>query len=88
LEGYAKKLYGEGSIKTSKGYTTISNHLKDYLKKKDDCLLFSDVTPEFLNLLEKYFLGSKLVQSCFLLEKESMFRHHQKRQRKHCRLKS
>jgi integrase/recombinase XerD len=60
LEGYAKKLYGEGSIKTSKGYTTISNHLKVYLKKKDDYLLFSDVTPEFLNLLEKYFLGSKM----------------------------
>jgi integrase/recombinase XerD len=60
LEDYAKKLFGEGSIKTSKGYTTISNHLKDYLKKKDGCLLFSDVTPEFLNLLEKYFLDSKM----------------------------
>ncbi|MDQ2719898.1 MAG: site-specific integrase [Bacteroidota bacterium] len=60
LEDYAKKLYGEGSIKTSKGYTTISNHLKEYLKKKDNCLLFSDVTPEFLNLLEKYFLSSKM----------------------------
>jgi integrase/recombinase XerD len=54
------KLYGEGSIKTSKGYTTTANHLKDYLKKKDDCLLFSDITPEFLNLLEKYFLSSKM----------------------------
>lgn len=60
LDDYAKKLYAEGSIKTSKGYTTISNHLKDYLKKKDDCLLFSDITPEFLNLLEKYFLSSKM----------------------------
>ena len=60
LENYAKKLFNEGSIKTSKGYTTIANHLKVYLKKKDDCLLFSDVTPEVLNLLEKYFLGSKM----------------------------
>lgn len=60
LENYAKKLYNEGSIKTSKGYTTIANHLKVYLKKKDDCLLFSDVTPEVLNLLEKYFLSSKM----------------------------
>ena len=60
LEDYAKKLYEDGSIKTSKGYTTISNHLKDYLRKKDGCLLFSDVTPEFLNSLEKYFLGSKI----------------------------
>jgi integrase/recombinase XerD len=60
IEDYAKKLFGEGSIKTSKGYTTISNHLKDYLKKEDGCLLFSDVTPEFLNALEKYFLGSKM----------------------------
>src|SRR6185312_16624703 len=60
LDDYAKKLYAEGSIKTSKGYTTISNHLKDYLKKKDDCLLFSDITPEFLNVLEKYFLSSKM----------------------------
>jgi integrase/recombinase XerD len=59
LEGYATKLYGEGAIKTSKGFTTTANHLKDYLKKKDDCLLFSDITPEFLNLLEKYFLSSK-----------------------------
>ena len=31
LENYAKKLYEEGSIKTSKGYTTTANHLKDYL---------------------------------------------------------
>ena len=60
LEDYAEKLFREGSIKTSKGYTTISNHLKDYLKKEDGCLLFSDVTPEFLNALEKYFLGSKM----------------------------
>lgn len=60
LDDYAKKLYAEGSIKTSKGYTTISNHLKDYLKKKDDCLLFSEITPEFLNVLEKYFLSSKM----------------------------
>jgi len=60
LEDYAKKLYEEGSIKTSKGYTTTANHLKDYLKKKDDCLLFSDITPEFLNVLEKYFLSSKM----------------------------
>lgn len=60
LEDYASKLYEEGSIKTSKGYTTTVNHLKEYLKKKDDCLLFSDITPEFLNLLEKYFLSSKL----------------------------
>lgn len=60
LEDYAKKLYEEGSIKTSKGYTTISNNLKDYLRKKDGCLLFSDVTPEFLNSLQKYFLSSKM----------------------------
>jgi integrase/recombinase XerD len=60
LEDYAEKLYKEGSIKTSKGYTTTVNHLRDYLKKKNDCLLFSDVTPEFLNLLEKHFLSSKM----------------------------
>lgn len=60
LESYATKLYGEGSIKTSKGYTTTVNHLKEYLKKKDDSLLFSDITPEFLNLLEKHFLSSKM----------------------------
>ncbi|MDE3185157.1 MAG: site-specific integrase [Bacteroidota bacterium] len=60
LEDYAEKLYKEGSIKTSKGYTTTVNHLKDYLKKKDDCLLFSDITPEFLVLLEKYFLSSDI----------------------------
>jgi integrase/recombinase XerD len=60
LEDYAKKLFGEGSIKTSKGYTTTANHLKEYLKKEGDCLLFSDITPEFLNLLEKHFLSSKM----------------------------
>ena len=60
IEEYAKKLYLNGSIKTSKGYTTTANHLKRYLKKKEDCLLFADVTPELLNLLEKYFLGAKL----------------------------
>lgn len=60
LEDYAEKLYEEGSIKTSKGYTTISNHLNNYLSNKDGCLLFSDVTPEFLNALEKYFLSSKM----------------------------
>jgi integrase/recombinase XerD len=60
IEEYAKKLYLNGSIKTSKCYTTTANHLKRYLKKKEDCLLFADVTPELLNLLEKYFLGPKL----------------------------
>jgi hypothetical protein len=60
IEDYAKKLYEEGFIKTSKGYTTTANHLKGYLKKKEDCLLFADVTPEVLNLLEKYFLGPKM----------------------------
>ena len=48
------------AIKTSKGYTTTANHLKDYSKKKKDCIFFADVTPEFLNLLEKYFLGPKM----------------------------
>jgi|SRR5450631_551758 hypothetical protein len=33
IEGYARKLYGEGAIKTSKGYTTTANHIKNYLKK-------------------------------------------------------
>ena len=51
---------GKGAIKTSKGYTTTANHLKDYLKKKEDCLSFADVTCESLNLLEKYFLESKV----------------------------
>ena len=60
IEDYASKLYIEGAIKTSKGYTTTSHHLKDYLKKKNDALLFSDVTIEFLNSLEKYFLGPKM----------------------------
>src|SRR5665647_877990 len=60
LEDYAKKLYGEGSIKTSKGFTTTANHLKDYLKKKDDCLLLPDITREFLNSLEKHFLSPKM----------------------------
>lgn len=60
LENYAAKLYSEGLIKTSKSYTTTANHLKNYSKKNDDCLLFSDITPEFLNLLEKYFLSSKM----------------------------
>ena len=43
IEDYAKKLYEEGFIKTSKGYTTTANHLKGYLKKKDDGLLFGGV---------------------------------------------
>ena len=60
IEDYAKKLYEEGFIKTSKGYTTTANHLKGYLKKKNDGLLFGGVTPEFLNLLEKHFLGPKM----------------------------
>lgn len=64
LDDYAKKLFAKGSIKTSKGYTTIANHLKDYLKKKKvDCFLYSDITPEFLNSLEKYFLKLKLSYS-------------------------
>ena len=60
IEDYAKKLYGEGAIKTSKGYTTTANHLKGYLKKKDDGLLFGGITPKLLNLLEKHFLGPKM----------------------------
>ena len=60
IEDYASKLYSEGSIKTSKGFTTTSHHLKDYLKKKNDSLLFPDVTIEFLNSLEKYFLGPNM----------------------------
>ncbi len=60
IEDYAKKLYCEGAIKTSKGYTTTANHLKNYLKKKEGCLLFADVTPELLNLIEKHFPGPKV----------------------------
>ncbi len=30
------------------------------MKKGEDCFLFADVTPEVLNLLEKYFLGPKM----------------------------
>ena len=60
LENYAAKLYTEGLIKTSKSYTTTANHLKNYLRKNSDCLLFSDITPEFLNLLEKHFLSAKI----------------------------
>jgi hypothetical protein len=60
IEDYAKKLYEEGFIKTSKGYTTTANHLKGYLKKKNDGLLFGGVTPEFLKLFEKHFLGAKM----------------------------
>lgn len=60
LVDYSEKLSREGSIKTAKGYTTTANHLRDFLKKKDDHLLFTDITPEFLKLLEKHFLGSKM----------------------------
>ncbi len=59
LEGYAKKLEEDGFIKTSKSYTTTANHLKDFLNKKEDCILFSDITPEYLNFLEKHFLSKK-----------------------------
>lgn len=57
IENYAKKLFEEGLLKTSKSYTTTANHLKEYLKKKEGCLLFSDLTPEFLNSFEKYLLS-------------------------------
>ena len=59
IEDYAKKLLMEDLLKTSKSYTTTGNHLKEYLKKKDDCLLFSDLTPEFLNSFENHLLSRK-----------------------------
>ena len=57
IEDYAKKLFEEDLLKTSKSYTTTANHLKEYLKKKDGCLLFPDLTPEFLNSFEKHLLS-------------------------------
>lgn len=57
IEDYAKKLYHEGFLKSSKSYTTTANHLKEYLKKKDCCILFTDVNMEFLNSFEKYLLS-------------------------------
>ena len=59
IEDYAKKLFNEGFLKSSKSYTTTANHLKEYLKKKDGCLLFSDLTPEFLNSFEKHLLSKE-----------------------------
>jgi integrase len=59
IEDYAKKLFNDGLIKSSTSYTTTANHLKEYLKKKDDCLLLSDLTPEFLDSFEKYFLSKE-----------------------------
>ena len=35
IEDYAKKLYEESFIKTSKGYTTTANHLKGLFEKKE-----------------------------------------------------
>lgn len=57
IEDYAKKLFEEGLLKSSKSYITTSNHLKVYSKKKDGCLLFSELTPEFLNSFEKHLLN-------------------------------
>ncbi len=59
IKSYALALEKEGRIKSSKSYTTTANHLNDYLNKKDNCLLFSDITPEFLNRLEKDFLNKE-----------------------------
>ena len=59
IEDYATKLYDEGFLKSSKSYTTTANHLKEYLKKKDGCLLFSDLTPEFLNSFENHLLSKE-----------------------------
>ena len=59
IEDYAKKLFEEGLLKTSKSYTTTANHLKEYLKKKDGCLLFSDLTTEFLDSFESHLLSRK-----------------------------
>jgi len=60
IEAYANKLEMDGLIKSSKSYYTTANHLKDYcLIKKDDCLLITDITPDFLHSLEKYFLNKQ-----------------------------
>ena len=59
IEDYANKLYSDGFLKSSKSYTTTANHLKEYLKKNSNSFLFSDLTPEFLNLFEKYLLSKK-----------------------------
>lgn len=47
IEDYANKLYNEVFLKSSLSCTTTANDLKEYLKKKDICLLFSDLTMEF-----------------------------------------
>src|ERR1017187_309207 len=60
LEAYANKLATDGLIKSSKSYYTTANHLKDYcLLKKDDSILLTGITPEFLLLLEKYFMNKE-----------------------------
>ncbi|MEO6836796.1 MAG: site-specific integrase [Ginsengibacter sp.] len=59
IEDYARKLFDEGFLKSSKSYTTTANHLKYYLKKKGGSLLFSDLTPEFLNSFEKHLLSKE-----------------------------
>jgi hypothetical protein len=56
----ANRLHGAFSIKTSKGYTTTSHQLKDYLKKTNDSILFPDITIEFLNSVEKHLYGSEI----------------------------
>lgn len=57
MVAYANRLHRGFSIKTFKGYTTSSHHLKDYLKMKNDSLLFPDITIEFLNSVEKHLFG-------------------------------
>lgn len=59
IENHSKKLEQAGSISSSQSYITTLNHLKLFAGAKSKCILFSEVTPEFLQSFEKYLQSLK-----------------------------
>lgn len=59
IENHSKKLEQAGSISSAESYTTTRNHLRAFAGSKGKRILFSEVTPEFLQSFEKYLQGPK-----------------------------
>ena len=63
IEDYADNLTKEGRLSSAESYATTANHLKSFIGPKNNSLLFSTVTPEYLSSLEKFLFQSGKIKS-------------------------
>ena len=63
IKKYEEILIREGRLSSAESYGTTANHLQNFAGKKNENLLFSSVSPEFLLSLEKYLLNTSKIKS-------------------------